>query len=156
MANFDQSLAWRKRWEVLERQLGDELILVGDREAGDSVYVISQPAGWLIWKLLAQARTSKGLAGQVSVARGHASTEQDEAEVLSLLAALAKAELIAPAGVQDGVLDPPTAIEAAAGMDSAPLLEEVDLNSLRPKELFLQGISSGFHAGGHSHPGFGC
>ena len=155
MANFDRSLAWRKRWEVLERQLGDELILVGDREAGDNVYVISQPSGWLIWKLLAQARTLNGLVGQLGVARGRASTEQDEAEVLSLLTAMGKAELIAPVSAQDGALDLPAA-DPTPGMDSAPFLEQVDLNNLRPKELFLQGISSGFHAGSHSHPGSGC
>jgi hypothetical protein len=153
-----QETALRKRWEVLDRLVGNELILVSDVASGTLVYLIRQPAGRLLWQLLAEARTPKGLTQVLAQARGRIASDQDSEEVRDFLSALESAHLILAVdpAPDPSAVDPPSPLSIPPGEDLPPKLEPVDLNTVLPKDLVLQGASGGFHAAAHNMRGAGC
>src|SRR5262249_9009821 len=145
--------AWRKRSEVFERALGDELVLITDRGTGDLVYVIRHSAGRLIWKLLADARTPAAMASELARARQRAATESDIKEVDHFIRDLAQADLIVDVSSSTATVDRPTSEALPVVDDLPPTLEAVELGKLLPDDLVLQGITVGFHAAGHAMTG---
>lgn len=153
-----REIALRKRWEVLDRLVGNELILVSDVASGTLVYLIRQPAGQLLWQLLAEARTPKGLIQFLARARGRVASDRDSEEVRVFLSALEGAHLILAVdpAPDPSAVDPPSALSLPPGEDLPPQLETVDLETVLPKDLVLQGASGGFHAASHTMRGAGC
>jgi hypothetical protein len=152
-------VAFRKRWEVLDRLVGIELILVSDAAAGTVVHLVRQPAGRLLWQLLAQARTASGLVQVLAQARGRAPVDRDSSDVHDFLAALEEAQLIVEVKPppEASAVDPPSQLTIPPGDDLPPTLEVVDLKAALPKDLVLQGAShGGFHAAAHNMRGAGC
>ena len=148
--------SWRKRSEIFERIIADELILITDRGAGDLVYVIRQSSGRVIWKLLADARTCAGLANELARARQRTRTALDDSQVDDFIRKLADAGLIVPVSGTALTIDPSTPDPLTAADEVAPILEPVELGKLLPEDLVLQGLTVGFHAAGNNMTGGVC
>jgi|SRR5215471_1596412 len=147
---------WRKRSEVFERLVGDELVLIHE-DAGDEVaYVIRDPAGKLIWKSLAQPSSPSGLIAELGRGRGSPLSAAEASTLVNFVESLASASLILQVDADPGVPDPTLFEKLPANLTVIPVLERIDLAKLLPSDLALQGVTVGFHAAAHGMPGSVC
>ena len=149
-------LRWRKRSEVFERLIGDELVLIHEDRGDEVAYVIRDPAGKLIWKSLAQPSSPGGLIAELGRGRGSPLSAAEATTLVNFVEALASASLIVQVDAGPSVPDPTLFESLPANLTVIPVLERIDLAKLLPSDLALQGVTVGFHSQGHGNPGAAC